>query len=86
MRDQKDLHRAVQKDQPTFLEQAELDDFAAEQVADLARFAEIKGQHGHAALFWKLARQCRLRAMMLRVQDSIADPISRARDGRTGYG
>ena len=53
---------------PPTLEQAALEELAAERAAEIARHAEAAGHIGGAETLWRLARRCRVQVLLLRAQ------------------
>jgi hypothetical protein len=66
--------RVVHTSSRFLIERAELEELVAERAADVARYADSLGQRGHADVFWRVVRQCRVMALMLSVQGATAGP------------
>ena len=49
---------------PPTLEQAALEEHAAERAAEIARHAETAGCRERAEMLWRLARRCRVQALL----------------------
>ncbi len=57
-------------------ERAELEELVAERAVGMARYGDSLGEHRNADFFWRLARRCRVNALMLRTRSNVASGSS----------
>ena len=64
--------RVNHKSSRSLIERAELEELVVERAVEMTRYGDSLGEHRHADLFWRLARRCRINALMLRTQSNVA--------------